>query len=267
MSILKLIVTSIIFIAALCVSLAADVHAPRPFKRILEDATKKEWTPSSINAVENRAHVVFIDNTGSYCLRVGADISGALLAGDVAELKDGTGTYSDALRSMFQILDLNTASLAIDDLFGTYTIHPELASYYAVDVDGDALTVRDKSSFYHTEQTTSAYLVFTVGGTTGAATLQASSRYLYRSSSSSYEPDDSWSQSQWVKLNSDQTIVLTGTESEATEWKLANARDLIDIGVDTESDFNPAATSWQPNSFAAYPTDAKTGVTVAFVLG
>jgi len=259
MNILKIIATSIIFLAALCVSLAADVYAPKPFQTILEDATGKEWTPSSISAVENRAHVVFIDNTGSYCLRVGAVISGGLIAGDVAALKDGTGTYSDALRSMFQILDLNTASLATDDLSGTYTIHPELASYYAVDVDGDALTVRDKSSFYHTEQTTSAYLVFTFGGTTGAATLQASSRYVYSSSSSSYESDDSWSQSQWVKLNSDQTIVLTGAESEATEWTLVNARDLIDIGVDTESDFNPAATSWQPNSFAAYPTDANTG--------
>ena len=149
---------SIIFLAAFCLSFAADVHAPKPFKTILEDATGKTWTPGSISAVENRAHVVFIDNTGSYCLRVGSEISGSLVAGEIAALKDGTGTYSDALRSMFQLLDLNTATLATDDLTGTYTIHPELASYYAVDVEGDALTVRDKSSFYHEEQTTKANL-------------------------------------------------------------------------------------------------------------
>ena len=47
-----------------------------------------------------------IDNTGSYCLQAGPDISGGLAAGDLASLKDGTGTYSEALRSMFQILDL-----------------------------------------------------------------------------------------------------------------------------------------------------------------
>jgi hypothetical protein len=40
---------------------------------------------------------------------------------------------------------------------------------------------------------------------------------------------------------------------------LANARDLIDIGVDQASEFNPGSTSWQTNSFAAYPVDQNTG--------
>ncbi|SVD76258.1 uncharacterized protein METZ01_LOCUS429112, partial [marine metagenome] len=100
MNIPKVRMRSIIFIVALCFSFAADVHTPKPFKTILQDATGKSWTPSSISAVENRAHVVFIDNTGSYCLKAGSEIRGSLVAGEVAALKDGTGTYSDALRSM-----------------------------------------------------------------------------------------------------------------------------------------------------------------------
>ena len=262
MNLLKLRIVSIIMMALMCSGYAADVHAPKPFKTIMSDATAKEWTPSSVSGIENRAHVVFIDNTGSYCLQVGPDISGGLAAGDLAPLKDGTGTYSDALRSMFQILDLNTASLATDDLTGTYTIHPELASYYAVDADGGALAVRDKASFYHTEQTTSAYIAFSINESSGSAvayTLQASSRYVYSSSSGSYEMDNSWSGDQWVVLNSDMTVTLTDNFADATSWTVASSRDLIDVVADPGSDFNPQSTSWQTNTFAAYPTDANTG--------
>ena len=262
MNILKLRIISIIMMALMCAGYAADVHAPKPFKTIMSDATGKDWTPSSVSGIENRAHVVFIDNTGSYCLQVGPDISGGLSAGDLTPLKDGTGTYSDALRSMFQILDLNTASLATDDLTGTYTIHPELASYYAVDADGGALAVRDKASFYHTEQTTSAYIAFSINESSGSAvayTLQASSRYVYSSSSGSYEMDNSWSGDQWVVLNSDMTVTLTENSADATSWTIASSRDLIDVVADPGSDFNPQSTSWQTNTFAAYPTDANTG--------
>ena len=92
MNMLKLTMKQIIIMALFCISYAADVHAPKPFKEIMNDATGKEWTPSTVNAIENRAHVVFIDNTGSYYLKVGADISGGLSVGDLAPLKDGTAT-------------------------------------------------------------------------------------------------------------------------------------------------------------------------------
>ena len=258
MNMLKLTMKQIIIMALFCISYAADVHAPKPFKEIMNDATGKEWTPSTVSAIENRAHVVFIDNTGSYYLKVGADISGGLSVGDLAPLKDGTATYSEVLRSMFQILDLNTANLATDNLTGTYTIHPELASYYAIDVDGGFLTVRDKSSLYHPEQSTSAYLVFTINEGTGSAisyTLKASSRYVYNSSNENYEMDASWSGDQWVILNSDMTITLTNNSADATNWTVADSQDLIDVVANPGSDFNPQSTTWQSNSFAAYPTN------------
>ena len=258
MSILKSRMISGVFLVGLCIIFAADVHAPKPFKTIMADALGKEWTPSSVSSIENRGHVVFIDNTGSYCLKVGTDISGGLTVGDLQPLKDGTASYSDALRSMFQILDLNAASLATNNLTGTYTIHPELASYYAVDADGGALTVRDKSSFYHANQTTSAYIGFSIDDAPGsgvAYTLKASSRYVFNNSNGSYELDNGWSADQWVVLNSDMTVTLTDSYVDATNWTIASSQDLIDVLVDPGSDFNPASTTWQSNSFAAYPTN------------
>ena len=246
----------------LAVCFGADIYAPKSFSSIMSDATNKLWTPVSVTAVENRAHVIMIDNTGSYCLKVGSDIKGRLAVGNVSSLKDGTATYGDALQSMFQILDMNTSSLATSSLSGTYTIHPELASYYAVDADGSSLTIRDKSSFYQSGETISAYLVFTItdaGQSSVSYTVKASSRYVYNASTSTFAIDNSWNQSQWIKLNTDMTVVLTSVESEATAWTLANARDLIDIGVDQASEFNPGSTSWQTNSFAAYPVDQNTG--------
>ena len=38
-----------------------------------------------------------------------------------------------------------------------------------------------------------------------------------------------------------------------------NADELINTNVQVGSDFNPQSTSWQTNTFAAYPTNANTG--------
>ena len=38
-----------------------------------------------------------------------------------------------------------------------------------------------------------------------------------------------------------------------------DADALINTSVESGSDFNPQSTSWQTNTFAAYPTDINTG--------
>ena len=197
----------------MCLGYATDVYAPKPFKTIMTDVTGKQWTPSLINTIQNRAHVVLMDNSETYCLKVNSSILGNMVLGDVNELKNGTCTYGDALMSMFQILDLNTASLASDGLAGVYTIHPMLGSYYALDseMDGGLLKVRDKSSFYHTEQDTNSYLVFDLGSLSNEGTIiTAVSRYVYDNESESYELDNNWTPYLYIKLNSDQTLSLTG---------------------------------------------------------
>ena len=254
------------FVIALCLILktliSQDIYAPKPFNLILEDIIEKEWVPEPLSNIENRSHIVLMDNSETYCLKVNSSILGNMVIGDVSALKDGTATYGDALRSMFQILDMNTASLASDDLSGVYTIHPMLASYYALDseMDGGQLKVRDKSSFYHTEQDTNSYLVFDFGSLSdGGTIITAVSRYVYDNDNETYQIDDNWTPYLYIKLNSDQTLSLTGQISEATEWKIMDADGLINTNIEAGSDFNPGATEWQNNSFAAYPIDVNTG--------
>ena len=161
--------------------MGVDVYGPKPFNQIAESNLTKTWSPSSVNAIQNREHVLLVDITETYCLTVSSDLS-SLEVGDVSALTGGTGTYGNAMRSMFQILDMNTAELATEDLAGTYTIHPWLASYHAIDADADiasvsasSIVIRDKNSFYMEDQTTIAFLVFTITGTPSSTTIQATS--------------------------------------------------------------------------------------------
>ena len=237
----------------------SDVYGPRPFHQILDSDLTKTWSPASVSAIQNREHVLLVDaGTMSYCLTVDPSDPSSLGVGDVSVLTGGTGTYGNAVRSMFQVLDLNTAVLATESLTGTYTIHPWLASYHAIDADADiasgsasSVVIRDKNSFYMAEQSTIAFLVFTMSGTPSSTKIQATDRYMY-DWSEAYELDTEWSADQWLRMDAG-SIFLTAVESEATAFMLADANDLIDVSVPAESDFNPKGTEWQTNSFAAYP--------------
>ena len=237
----------------------SDVYGPRPFHQILDSDLTKTWSPAPISAIQNREHVLLVDaETMSYCLTVDPSDPSSLGVGDVSVLTGGTGTYGNAVRSMFQVLDLNTAVLATESLTGTYTIHPWLASYHAIDADADiasgsasSVVIRDKNSFYMAEQSTIAFLVFTMSGTPSSTKIQATDRYMY-DWSEAYELDTEWSADQWLRMDAG-SIFLTAVESEATAFMLADANDLIDVSVPAESDFNPKGTEWQTNSFAAYP--------------
>ena len=246
------------------VLMGSDVYGPKPFHQILDSELTDPWSPNPIDQVQNREHVLLLDaGTMSHCLTVDPADPSLLGVGDVSALTSGSGTYGNAMRSMFQILDLNTAVLATESLTGTYTLHPWLASYHALDADvetgsesADFVVIRDKNSLYMTEQSTIAFLVFTLSGSPSSTTVKATSRYFYDASSDSanYELDTEWSSDQWLKLDAT-SVTLTTDSSEATEFMLADANELIDVKVSIGSDFNPQSTTWQPNSFAAYPTN------------
>ena len=246
------------------VLMGADVYGPKPFHQILDSDLTDPWSPNPIDQIQNREHILLLDaGTMSHCLTVDPADPSLLGVGDVSALTSGSGTYGNAMRSMFQILDLNTAVLATESLTGTYTLHPWLASYHALDADvdtgsasADFVVIRDKNSLYMTEQSTIAFLVFTLSGSPSSTTVKATSRYFYNASSDSanYELDTEWSSDQWLKLDAT-SVTLTTNASEATEFMLADANELIDVKVSTGSDFNPQSTTWQPNSFAAYPTN------------
>ena len=254
---IKIIFTVAYFLISHSSVFSTDVYAPKSFSDILTTHLDKSWNPEILNHLDNRSHIVIIESTGTSCLQVNNTILGDLTLGDMTSLEEGSATYGEALRSMFQVLDMNIASLAENDMSGVVTIHPELGSYYAIDGEMNGnLVVRDKSSLYFTEQDTAAYLVFSLDGESGDAVyIQAIDRYIYNSSNGSYESDSNWSPYQWLKVNSDQSIGLAGDISEATSWLIADANGLIDVSVTQGGDFNPQSTTWQPNSFAAYPTN------------
>ena len=154
----------------------ADVHGPIPFAQILDSDFPGSWTPTAISTIENRRHVLLLDAaTQSLALSIDATSPTDLTVVDVSSLTGAGATYGDVLRSQLQILDLNTAVLSEEELTFTYTLHPELLSYHAVDADAVAdsttasgVTVRDRGSFYMPDQVTIAYLVFTFTGTASA---------------------------------------------------------------------------------------------------
>jgi hypothetical protein len=109
---------------------ATDVYGPKPFNQIVESNFTNTWSPNPIGSIQNRKHVLLIDaETLSQCLAVDSSDPFLLGVGDVSVLSGGTGTYGNVMRSIFQILDLNTAVLSTESLTNTYTFHPWLASY------------------------------------------------------------------------------------------------------------------------------------------
>ena len=242
-----------------------DIYGPKPFHQILESDFTETWTPESIPNIENRKHVLLLDTGMSNCLSVDNSATPNLTVTELSILTGGSGNYGTILQSMFQLLDLNTANLATEDLSDTYTLHPELYSYYAIDADADPntinstdLTVRDKSSYYMSEQNTIGFLVFTFTGSSSSSKIQAVKRYIYEINSNEYLEDQNWSSTQWLVMN-DSYVQLTNNEADATNFFIADANDIIDVSISLGSDFNPGETSWQTNSFASYPIDANTG--------
>ena len=132
---------------------ATDVYGPKPFNQIVESNFTNIWSPSPIGSIQNREHVLLIDaETLSYCLTIDSSDPYLLGVGDVSVLSEGMGTYGNVMRSIFQILDLNTAVLSTEGLTNTYTFHPWLASYHAIDADtvsssesAGSIVIRDKN--------------------------------------------------------------------------------------------------------------------------
>lgn len=229
-----------------------DVYGPKPFNEILEDSFVKPWTPSAISTVENLAYVILLDaETKLNAVMLDANDASKLNILDVVNINESGATYSSLLRSMFQIVDINSSN---DNAFaGKYQIKPLLHSYNALNyssTSSEVFTV-DIGSFYVADASSSGYLVTEFVGTTGSIKIKASAQYEYNSSTGNQEENTSWTD-QWFKIDGT-TITLTSTESEATSFFMADVRDLLDVYIDEGSDFNPNSTEWQENPFAAYP--------------
>ena len=239
-------------------SIVPDVYGPKPFDQILTSSFSTTWTTANataVDAIANLKHVIFVDKTTNSCLSIeDIDDQSALSMLPAANV---TSTYGSAMRCMFQLLDQNVENLKTLSLNGTYSIHPELNSYSALDGNATSssanatnLVVRDIQSFYSSEN--ASYLVFSITGTTSSAKIKATKRFVL--SSGNFSQSQPWDPEQWLKVDG-QSITLTANEADATPFFLADATELIDISILSESDFNPSSTPWQTNAFASYPTN------------
>lgn len=124
-----------------------EAHTPKVFAEILTQKFDQAWTPATISAIENRAHIVIMDaDAQAKALRLD-DVSTTTTSFNSKDQMSGeAATYQSALLGMFQIIDIN--SNTEEDLAGQYRIHPALNSYAALNADGTDVVVTDAGSYY-----------------------------------------------------------------------------------------------------------------------
>ena len=243
---------------------AADFHGPRPFSSILDSNFSKNWTPSTVTSIARSAHVLFMDTEKKYCLSVTEGNMTGLQAVSVSSLTDENSTYGRALRSMFQIQDLNIETLSTSSLSYTYTIRPELKTYFALDANAssgvstaDKALVRQIKAADYSTLSNPGYLVFSFDGSPSDATIRAATRYVYNQGTSAYAQDASWSADHWVKI-SESGFELVTSEADATPFMLIDSSGLLDVSNSAGQAFNPASITWQTNDFASWPVNPST---------
>ena len=229
-------ISYILFITCLIQARGADFYGPQTFAQILDSSFSKSWTSNPVPEISNRAHFLILDaDTQQYCLSVTEDDMSGLQVVQVSTLTDSNATYGKVLRSMFQLLDLTVEVQATSSLTETYTIRPELKIYFALDADGSSgiesssgLQISQAKAVDLSGITNPGHLVFTFAGTPSSAKAQATSRYVFDSTTNSLVEDASWSSSHWLKIDADGASLVT-SEAEATSLALVDALDLIDF--------------------------------------
>ena len=242
----------------------ADFHAPRPFSTLLDANFSKNWASSEVTSIARSAHVVLMDTNKQYCLSVTEGNMTGLQTVLVSSLTDQNSTYGRALRSMFQIQDVNIETQSTSSLSSTYTIRPELKIYFALDANASSgvttassgLIRQVKAADYST-LSNPAYLAFTFDGSPSSATIRAGARYVYNQGTSDYAQDTSWSADHWLKISAS-GCELVPSESDATSFMLIDSSGLLDVSNSAGQAFNPASIAWQTNSFASWPVNPST---------
>ena len=240
-------------------SQTSDIYGPKPFYQVLESDFSKSWSPNVISIFENRKHIVLLDETGSSYIAIDNSTTPSLMVKDLSIITNSESSYGDIMRAMFQILDKNTKSLSDSILADHYSLHPELFSYYSIDIldkNSMDLIVRDIGTYYMDRTDSNGYLIFTFNGAPSSTKIQASYRLQYDTSLEKFILDTSWSSNYWLSI-SDSKIKLVDNENSATNFKVTDANDLINVTTSSGSDFNPSQISWQTNTFASIPDNIK----------
>ncbi|MBL4605232.1 MAG: T9SS type A sorting domain-containing protein [Flavobacteriaceae bacterium] len=230
-----------------------DVYGPQNFNEILANSFTKSWTPTAISSIENFKYIIFLDaSTKSNAMSIDSSDPTKINVINTDDIHTSGATHNSLLSSIFQFVDVNSNSTG--SLSGTYIIKPLMQSYFAIDDSNTSeAVISDAGSFYANTASQSSYVAIEFTGTSSTTKVKAVDRYVYNSTTSTYEVSTSWSD-KWLKINGT-AYEFTNIEGDATEFFLADATDLIDLQIPQGSDFNPISIDWQENEWAAYPTD------------
>jgi len=249
----RIALTVLLLISGMSYGQEFDFYGPDPFGQILTNSFSRSWTPTAVAGVENRKYLILLDETGSFAISLDPNDVNALTIVDIDQVHGSPSTYGSAVRSIFQIVDINTHednnTIA---LAGQYQLNPFLHSYFAINSsdEGEA-NVADGGSFYINEATATGYVLIEFEGTPDAAKLKATSQWEYNESSGEFSEVSGWI-SKWLEVNGS-SLNWTGTEADASTFFLADADGLIDLEIEEGSDFDPLSVDFQPNATAELP--------------
>ncbi len=233
-----------------------DVYGPQNFNEISNNSFNESWTPTAVSSVENLQYLVFLDQSSqSTAVMLDGSDPSKLKVNSTDDINGGSATYGSMLRSIFQVVDVNTDASTI--LLGQYRIHPVLYSYHALNADnnlsGSEVIVTDADSYYIDEVDSNGYIVVEFIGSPSSVKVLVSSRYYLNPTTNNVVELTSWTD-KYLKIDGSALSFVTN-EVEGSSFFLADASELIDFEIAEGSDFNPMSTTWQTNEFAAYPND------------
>lgn len=232
-----------------------DYYGPQSFDALIDLSFEKDWTPAAISSFSNLKYVVILDEASkATALTIGAEGLGSINSLATSEIHNSGATYGALLRSIFQMVDVNTHLDNGDTpLEGQYRLNPFLHSYYATNANGTSAIIADAGTFQIAESAQQGYVVIEFTGTPENAGIKAVGQFSYNSGQSAFVAVDGFSE-RWLKLEGS-TVSWTETEGEASAFFLADANGLIDLEIETGSDFNPVDITYQPNATAALPDE------------
>ena len=217
---MKSLLFSLFFLAA-WVSIAQDIdyYGPKPFGDILDLSFEKSWTPTALSSVQNRKYMILLDAAKANAIAFSSDANiSALSMTPITKLHTSGATFGTMLRSIFQMIDLNAhLDNSTIPLSGIYQLNPFIHSYYALDANDDNTAVlSDRGTYYITDSNETGYLGVTFSTNSSAATITASSKYEYNTSTSSFTEVTSWT-NKYLKINGT-SLEWTSESSDASSF-------------------------------------------------
>jgi len=238
-----------------------DFYGPAPFGDILNTSYTSSWTPNSLSTIENKKYVVILDAaTQSNIVSINATNIEQIEYTSITNITGANATYGSTLRSIFQIVDENIhfendaggGSGTYTPLSGLYKVNPILHSYYNLNSDASFnANSTDGGSIFITEPTNTGYLLIKFTGTSSSTTIKAVEQWVYNATSQSLEENTTWTD-KYLMIDGS-SLLWTTTGTNASNFFLADATDLLDIEITSGSDFNPLSVSYQPNASADIP--------------